>query len=120
MGTKINVANEATKWGEATNCELDSRWMRGPAFLYEDEKDWPKDKFKVIVKHTEQELRSAVVCSHFLSSPIIDMSRFSKYERLLRSVAHAYRFGERLLLLQKNMETEDVSSVELRNAERVI
>ncbi|XP_062541031.1 uncharacterized protein LOC134209065 [Armigeres subalbatus] len=86
LGTKNNVADEATKWGNCPNCNPESRWMCGPAFLYEAEDDWPKHKPK---KADEaEELRPAYVCSHLLSVPMIDLSRFSKYERLLRSVAH--------------------------------
>lgn len=66
MVTKMNVDDEATKWGKGLNCEHDSRCMHGPAFLDEDEKDWPNNKFEV--EDTEEELRSAVVCSLLIIS----------------------------------------------------
>ncbi|XP_062713999.1 uncharacterized protein LOC115262830 [Aedes albopictus] len=118
LGTKINVADEATKWGKGPNCKPDSRWIRGPAFLYDDEQDWPKDKFQVTAKDTEEELRPKYVCSHYLSSPIIDVSRFSKYERLLRCVAYVHRFCEKLLRRIRKVtseKNEDISTEDLQN-----
>ncbi|XP_062703517.1 uncharacterized protein LOC134285973 [Aedes albopictus] len=122
LGTKINVADEATKWGKGPNCNSDSRWMRGPAFLYEEKNHWPKDKF-VMIEETSEELRLAYVCSHFLSVPMIDISRFSKYERLLRSMAYVYGFCNRLLQRIGRRPSEgawSVSGEDLRSAERCL
>lgn len=120
LRTKINVADEATKWGKGPNCQPDSRWMRGPSFLYDEEDAWPKDKFETAVE-AQEELRPTYICSHFLSVPLIDVSRFSKYERLLRSMAHVHRFIEVLLRRIRGGHDGDVgiiSSVNLQNAER--
>ncbi|XP_053698929.1 uncharacterized protein LOC128745887 [Sabethes cyaneus] len=119
LGTKVNVADEATKWGKGPNCKSDSRWMRGPAFLYQEESDWPVDKFATM-SGPEEELRPAYVCSHFLSAQLIDVSRFSKYERLLRSMAYVYRFTGKLLQRigkRPKIDEDNVSSEDLQNAE---
>ncbi|XP_062557970.1 uncharacterized protein LOC134222838 [Armigeres subalbatus] len=121
LGTKNNVADEATKWGKGPNCNPESRWMCGPAFLYEAENDWPKHKPK---KTDEaEELRPAYVCSHLLSVPMIDLSRFSKYERLLRSVAHMFRFIEKLSQRIGRSTFDDsgtISRENLRSAEEYL
>ncbi|XP_065074451.1 uncharacterized protein LOC135698403 [Ochlerotatus camptorhynchus] len=120
LGTKINVADEATKWGKGPNCTPDSRWMRGPAFLYEKKSEWPSSGFEV-PEETTEELRSAYICSNFLTVPIIEVERFSKYERLLRSVAYVYRFQEKSLRRAENTQcegAEELSSEELQKAKR--
>ncbi|XP_055527535.1 uncharacterized protein LOC129720125 [Wyeomyia smithii] len=122
LGTKINIADESTKWGKGPNCKPDSRWMRGPAFLYQENKDWPADKF-TIANETEEELRPAYVCSHFLAVSLIDVSRFSKYERLLRSMAYVHRFAGKLLqrIGRRPRSVEiDISREDLQNAEECL
>ncbi|XP_062704112.1 uncharacterized protein LOC134286508 [Aedes albopictus] len=91
LGTNKNVADEATNWGKGPNCKPDSRWMRGPAFLYEEENSWPKDKSDA-VDETKEELRPAFIFSHPVTVPVVDVGRLSKYERLLRSIAYVHQF----------------------------
>ncbi|XP_055633828.1 uncharacterized protein LOC129774158 [Toxorhynchites rutilus septentrionalis] len=120
LGSKINVADEATKWGKGPNCKPDSRWMCGPAFIYQEENDWPTNKVTT-ASRAEEELRAAYVCSHFISVPLVDVSRFSKYERLLRSMAYVYRFvGKLLQRIEKQPKNGEVNvtSEELLRAER--
>lgn len=88
--TSCNVADEATKWDKGPNLEPTSRWYNGEEFLYYSEKDWPWQK-----QHnsgTIEELRPVNVHREVTPQPIIDFTRFSKWERLLRTVAHLFHF----------------------------
>ncbi|XP_062698658.1 uncharacterized protein LOC134284186 [Aedes albopictus] len=88
--TKLNVADEATKWGNGPALEPDSRWFKGPAFLYLPEECWPQQK--ELLTDTAEELRSVYVHQDIVRSTVIEVSRFSKWERLLRSMAYVYHF----------------------------
>ncbi|XP_062713721.1 uncharacterized protein LOC134290575 [Aedes albopictus] len=120
LGTNKNVADEATKWGKGPNCKPDSRWMRGPAFLYEEENSWPKDKSDT-VNETKEELRPAFIFSHLVTVPVVDVGRFSKYERLLRSIAYVHQFCDIALRRargDRRSSTGVLSSEALQKAER--
>ncbi|XP_062704268.1 uncharacterized protein LOC134286640 [Aedes albopictus] len=93
--TKLNVADEATKWGRGPSFEPGSRILVGPQFLYDDQGEWPKN-CRSEVKITDEELRPAYIFSHFLAKPLVEFNKFSKWERLLRCVAYVHRFVENL------------------------
>ncbi|XP_062709889.1 uncharacterized protein LOC134288601 [Aedes albopictus] len=88
--TKLNVADEATKWNNGPAVKPDSRWFTGPDFLYYPEECWPQQNS--VATDTAVEMRSIHIHQERLHCSIIDVSRFSKWERLLRSVAYVYHF----------------------------
>lgn len=119
--TKLNVADEATKWGRGPSFEPDSRIMIGPLFLYDDQREWPRD-YRSGTEETEEELRPAYVYSHFLSKPLVNFSNFSRWERLLRSVAYIHRFMgnlKRRCRQEPGMEG-GLTTLELQEAERTL
>ena len=76
-----------------------------------------------MANETEEELRPAYVCSHFLAVSLIDVSRFSKYERLLRSMAYVHRLAGKLLQRigrQPRSDEGDISREDLQNAEECL
>ncbi|XP_055603880.1 uncharacterized protein LOC129752114 [Uranotaenia lowii] len=89
--SRRNVADEATKWGCGPCFEADSRWLLGPDFLWGSEDSWPEQKWKP-AKVTE-ELRSSYFHKMLIVEEIIDVNRFHKWERMLRTIAYAFRFG---------------------------
>lgn len=89
--TKINVADKATKWGNGPEFQVSSPWFRGPAFLYQGEEHWPKQRHPV---STKEELRP--VHSHWTSTPVIDVSRFGRWERMHRAIAYVLRYLDNL------------------------
>ncbi|XP_055645110.1 uncharacterized protein LOC129780638 [Toxorhynchites rutilus septentrionalis] len=89
--TKLNVADEATKWGKGPSFDPDSRWYRGPKFLYDSEHEWPRD-CREENSTTAEELRSAFVHKHHVIEQVVKLERFSRLERLLRSMAYVVRF----------------------------
>lgn len=119
--TKLNVADEATKWGRGPSFEPESRIMTGPLFLYDDPEEWPKD-YRAEVMETEEELRPAYVFSHFLTERLINFDNFSRWERLLRSVAYVHRFVSNLKQRHQKESGEDgrLTTLELQEAERTL
>ncbi|XP_055633238.1 uncharacterized protein LOC129773624 [Toxorhynchites rutilus septentrionalis] len=87
--TKMNVADEATKWGQGPCFDEHSRWFNGPEFLYKPESDWPEE---AIEQPTTEELRVAYLQQQISTQQVIEFERFSKWERLLRTMAFVLRF----------------------------
>lgn len=117
IGTKQNVADEATKWGKGPSTNSESRWYRGPEFLYERDGGWMEEH----VGTTTEELRPALVCSHFVVKPTIRFERFSKFERLRRCVAYVLRYLSNLRnSVQGNPRKigKELSRQELQDAEQ--
>ena len=119
--TKLNVADEATKWGRGPSFKPGSKIMVGPLFLYDDEREWPKDH-RSEEKETDEELRPAYIFSHFLVKPLVDFENFSKWERLLRCVAFVHRFVDNLKQrCRKEPGTEGgLTTRELQKAEHTL
>ncbi|XP_062709477.1 uncharacterized protein LOC134288485 [Aedes albopictus] len=121
ISTKANVADEATKWGKGPSCNVNSRWFQGPDFLYRSADHWsmvPEEG----TDESDKELREAYVCSHLLRQPIVNTSRFSRYERLLRSMAYVHHFVDRLRDRKSSKPKYSVglTSVEMQKAERTL
>lgn len=89
--SKMNVADEATKWQKIPHISQPSRWLNGPDFLIEDEDAWPSDNLKSA--DTEEELKKEHILLHVtIVEPLIDCSRFSSWMRLLRATAYVFKF----------------------------
>ncbi|XP_055633779.1 uncharacterized protein LOC129774105 [Toxorhynchites rutilus septentrionalis] len=117
--TKLNVADEATKWGKGPSFDPDSRWYRGPKFLYDSEHEWPRD-CREENSTTAEELRSAFVHKHHVIEQVV--KRFSRLERLLRSMAYVVRFIDNgiRLIREKPLQLDALTTEELQNAERCL
>lgn len=98
--TKENVADKATKWQKIPNFETSSRWLYGPEFLYNCESQWP-----IQPNHqtsAEEELRPLLV--HRDNNEIhhiIEITRFSKFTKLIHTLAYCFRFITNLRLKVK-------------------
>ncbi|XP_062538650.1 uncharacterized protein LOC134206923 [Armigeres subalbatus] len=92
VGTKCNPADDLTKWGKGTEIKSESRWYRGPDFLYRGEEEWPKqDRLGVEVA---EELRASVLLHHIVlpDSLIERMCHISRWPVMVRTVATVFRF----------------------------
>ncbi|XP_053691544.1 uncharacterized protein LOC128740060 [Sabethes cyaneus] len=87
--SELNPADEATKWGSGPYFSNDGKWFNGPKFLSLPEPEWPSPAD--IVVDTVEEGRPSVLF-HANWIPVIDYYRFSKWERLQRSMAFVLRF----------------------------
>ncbi|XP_058457230.1 uncharacterized protein LOC131434494 [Malaya genurostris] len=89
--TKLNVADQLTKWSKDLELLSNSSWVTGPRFLYLDEEDWPKKNMPPA--NTTEELRVHLLLHDtVIAESLIDFRRFSKWTVLVRTMAMVCRF----------------------------
>ncbi|XP_055585344.1 uncharacterized protein LOC129738178 [Uranotaenia lowii] len=114
--TKMNPADEATKWGSGPYFKNDSSWFDGPNFLISSEEDWPRSREYFV--STDEEKRATVMV-HLHRDPIIEYHRFSRWERLHRTIAYALRFVN-IFSKKRHIDTDVLKQHELLAAEQEI
>ncbi|XP_058827890.1 uncharacterized protein LOC131687819 [Topomyia yanbarensis] len=89
LPSKLNVADDATKWGTGPKIDVESRWFRGPDILLQSDALWPS-----VPDLPVSTVEDSHVCllHHSPGANLIDSNRFSKWERLLRTQAFVNRF----------------------------
>ncbi|XP_055643908.1 uncharacterized protein LOC129780056 [Toxorhynchites rutilus septentrionalis] len=108
--TRSNAADDVTKWGKTTQISSNSRWFRGPDFLYQVEECWPEQNQQSV--EIEEELRSSVLL-HQIILPDAVMARvehISKWRVLVRTVATMFRFASNCRRKIRNQQTEALLS----------
>ncbi|XP_065075297.1 uncharacterized protein LOC135699048 [Ochlerotatus camptorhynchus] len=120
--SESNAADEATKWGSGPYFSSDSKWFNGPEFLRFPEHEWPNSTDLVV--DTAVEVRSSVLF-HTIWEPVIAYERFSKWERLQRSMAYVLRFifnvtkkGEKRSGRLTQQELDDAENEVLKQVQR--
>ncbi|XP_058455592.1 uncharacterized protein LOC131432955 [Malaya genurostris] len=109
--TKLNVADQLTKWGKDLELLSDSSWVRGPNFLYEKEEDWPRKSMPPA--NTAEELRVHLLLHDVaVAESLLDFRRFSKWTVLVRTMATVYRFISNCRRKAKGLPTETLRSTE--------
>ncbi|KOB75497.1 Pro-Pol polyprotein [Operophtera brumata] len=103
-----NVVDDATRSGKTQMLSSD-RWFVGPAFLYENEDRWP------VEIESDQEPDEALVTYAKEKSPLVDISRFSSYERLIRTVAYALTFIDKC-----RRRANELNIKHIKQAERLL
>ncbi|XP_055527785.1 uncharacterized protein LOC129720345 [Wyeomyia smithii] len=89
--TRMNVADQLTKWGKDPEMHPGSAWVRGPSFLYENEEKWPKKELPP--SNTTEELRIHLLLHNVkVQTILIDAGRISKWTVLVRTMACVFRF----------------------------
>ncbi|XP_053686297.1 uncharacterized protein LOC128735839 [Sabethes cyaneus] len=89
--TKLNVADQLTKWTRDPEMSSADIWFNGPEFMYNAEEDWPKQK--IPQASTKEELRAHLLIHDVaLPAAVIDIQRVSKWTVLVRTVATVFRF----------------------------
>ncbi|XP_058836375.1 uncharacterized protein LOC131692959 [Topomyia yanbarensis] len=116
--SKLNPADAATKWGKGPQFDMKGSWFKGPDFLKDDEERWPK--CHILAPTTEEEMRSLHL-HHGIALPIkvIDVGRFSKWNRILRTMSYVYRYLGNLHLKVKGQApiSGHLTQDEMRKAE---
>ncbi|XP_058817368.1 uncharacterized protein LOC131680673 [Topomyia yanbarensis] len=119
ISTKLNVADEGTKWQKLPDLSPNSRWFRSPEFLWTNKINWPThcNSFG----STDEELRPTVL-HHNAYASIIAWERFSKWNRLLRSAAWVQRYVSNLQRQSRSegLQYGPLSHEELKRAEMCI
>lgn len=115
MPSKLNVADDLTKWPKYSIFEKSNRWFNGPTFLKEDESRWPVRDVKDVVETTE-EMKVIFAHHELIVSPFVDSTRFSDWNRMVRAVAYAIRYTK---ILKARVRKELVSWSHLSRDELV-
>lgn len=116
--SRLNVADDATKWKDGLQINSNHRWFRGPSFLYDPPSTWPKPK--ELPGSTAEELRPVHVHQEKAEQQLVQFCRFSKWERCLRAVAFVHRFIDQLKRKRGDEITKDpriLTREELQRAE---
>ncbi|XP_062534847.1 uncharacterized protein LOC134204027 [Armigeres subalbatus] len=88
-GSKENVADDATKWQGTPDLSKNSRWFKGPSFLWEATNIWPTNPF--VEESTEEELQSRISYHQAESNNVLQVQNYSNWKRLQRTVATILR-----------------------------
>ncbi|XP_055614645.1 uncharacterized protein LOC129760976 [Uranotaenia lowii] len=88
--TKQNVADMATKLGQGGQLDTNSSWFQGPEFLLLREEDWPQPKS--ILPTEEEQKHCFVHQAVVIPESMIDTDRYSKWERMMRTMAYVFRY----------------------------
>ncbi|XP_062713936.1 uncharacterized protein LOC134290758 [Aedes albopictus] len=88
--SKLNVADDATKWNSGPSFDPEGRWFQGPSFLREPKDSWPKESANKVkeIHATSEEIR--VVAVHQKIEEVIEPERFSSWNRMVRTMAYVY------------------------------
>ncbi|XP_055527499.1 uncharacterized protein LOC129720103 [Wyeomyia smithii] len=114
--SKLNVADEATKWGSGPCFDPNSRWFQGPFFLHDMEERWPEPLKSSTV--TSEELRAVHLHNVKIVEQLFDPERFSKCSRMVRAMAYVHRA---VTVFKKGQRmTEILQCEELQKAEMTI
>ncbi|XP_065090415.1 uncharacterized protein LOC135711490 [Ochlerotatus camptorhynchus] len=77
--------------GRGPRTDVQSRWFKGPDFLYLPESEWPK-RTSMKPLETDEELRPCLVHHQRIVEDVISWTNFSKWERLLRAIEYTHRY----------------------------
>ncbi|XP_058448081.1 uncharacterized protein LOC131432741 [Malaya genurostris] len=105
--SKFNIADAMTKWNKNHTMRSDGPWFRGPCFLYQLEETWPEqDRIK---PNVQEELRACFLFHDVeTKEQIVDVTRFSRWKILVRTVACIYRFMSNCRRKRDGLEIEAI------------
>ena len=115
-----NPADLPTRGVSASQLRESHLWWKGPSWLQESEKDWPKDlrsKPSSEIVDPERKSKVCVSCVVQPKEPFIDFIRFSKYSRLIRTVAWIRRFVSNSRVKEEGRIDSSLTGLEIRNGE---
>ncbi|XP_065074719.1 uncharacterized protein LOC135698602 [Ochlerotatus camptorhynchus] len=105
--TKLNIADDLTKWKEGTRITSNSPWFMGPKFLYETEDTWPHPEPPR--PNVKEELRASLLFHSIeIARPLINCSRISKWNIVVRTVANVLRFVSNIRRKQRGLPIESL------------
>lgn len=112
--TKMNPADHATKWKNQTD-QAPLYWFTGPEFLSQNEKAWPEEPTN-LPEITEDilEIRCNVQLFDQTTSACPDVTRFSSWNRFLRTLARVLR------IMYRKKGPVNVSTQEMKDAETYV
>ncbi|XP_062711101.1 uncharacterized protein LOC134289361 [Aedes albopictus] len=115
--TKLNVADEGTKWTRHPDLSASSRWFKGPEFLHEPQEEWPSTSR---YGATNTELRAHLMTHVSTVESIINPQNFSKWTTILRTTAFVFRFIYNSRPKTKQRTGGPLTQQELKRAENFL
>lgn len=125
--SKLNVADDGTKWDRYSDLSPESRWFNGPDFLWATEDKWPQSV--IWNESTDSELIANLLVHIAFPEPIVCVTRYSSWTRLRNVVAWMIRFTascrskhrkqpfERGPLIQSELRTAETYLIRLAQQE---
>ncbi|XP_062539024.1 uncharacterized protein LOC134207317 [Armigeres subalbatus] len=116
VGSKDNIADEATKWQRQPGLESSGQWFNGPKFLYEDPEGWPIESTGD--RNTNEEIRAHLLHHIVVPAPVVNVNNFETWKRLLRVTARLFRYVNnlRLSVAKQHRREGPLSMSELQRA----
>ncbi|XP_062537666.1 uncharacterized protein LOC134205989 [Armigeres subalbatus] len=103
--TKLNIADDLTKWKAGLKIESTSAWFTGPKFLLEAEGKWPSPEPPR--PNVVDELRASFLFHRAEeASGLIDCTRISKWTITVRIIANVLRFISNIRRKQQDLPIE--------------
>ncbi|XP_058828571.1 uncharacterized protein LOC131688382 [Topomyia yanbarensis] len=117
LPSKLNAADEATKWNSGPNLQSDGVWFTGQSFLRKPESMWPEPK---PASTTREE--SLNIHHQNSPTPLVSVARFSQWSRLQRTMAFVLRFLSNLHRKKHDLELQlgILQQDELKSAEELL
>lgn len=124
VSTKMNVADNATKWRDEYSQATIINWFQGPEFLRLNDVSWPKSDFDNEDGLTDVELRTqnSHVEIKLMPCVTVDVSHFSRWIRLLNAQIRLMRTMLWFSLLREkvNLPSGPCTSEEVKKAENTL
>lgn len=104
--TKENPADDATRGDEHRTITSNDRWYSGPDFLRRPSSEWPREIIASPTPNETEEKTGGEEASYTTrpvkwESPLPDINRFSKYDRLIGATARVLQFTDSLKKKQR-------------------
>ncbi|CAG7832898.1 unnamed protein product [Allacma fusca] len=118
--TKENPAGDATRNNTPADLSSSCRWLNGPNFLKLAENEWPKDLQlkKNPLSNEDLELKSELILVTTTENQMCfpDMTRFSNWNRLIRSTAYLLRYFQKcrkLIDVRGELNPDEICNAEI-------
>ncbi|XP_062710719.1 uncharacterized protein LOC115269391 [Aedes albopictus] len=115
--TKLNVADEGTKWTRQPNLSASSRWFQGPEFLRKPQEEWPSPSHH---GPTDTEIRAHLLVHVSTTESIINPQNFSNWTTILRTTAFVFRYISNSRRMTKQRTGGPLTQQELARAENFL
>lgn len=101
--SKLNVADDATKWNMPPSFDISNRWFSGPEFLRLPSNQWPGEI--QTEPDTLEEMKVHYAHSNLIVPSLIETTNYSSWNKMHRAVAYARRY---VLILQAKVKRRTV------------